>query len=371
MNCATTYVSLICLSIVMLVSVPLEPSFGRHGITKAWSRVFLAQKGAFGLRGVGVLAGLGWSFSKYAGTYPVKLSTGGDIQHTKDETSIAHVPSKAAEPEAQKKSNACVWKWNVDAGVYGLQGDRSAMEDAHNCDINSKEQKAFFGIYDGHGGKDVAGYAAQHLPEKLCVPGVTLSQAVVALGQEVLTQNALRAQGSCLVAAYLCGVKLDIAWLGDSRLLHLRPQGNELCVIFETKDHHPGDERELAYIEQCGGTVKWSTVSRSFRLQGANGDSLEMSRALGDRETVGKQGQHLINYNPDTHQTSIAPGDMLVMFCDGVSEGLRNSQVVSLIQKLHGHKRSAQAMARELVDDAYRQGSGDNITALVARFDAT
>jgi len=49
-------------------------------------------------------------------------------------------------------------------GVSGMQGWRMSMEDAHCClpDIDEKGT-AIFGVFDGHGGKEVADYCAENL----------------------------------------------------------------------------------------------------------------------------------------------------------------------------------------------------------------
>ncbi|XP_077991842.1 protein phosphatase 1G-like [Glandiceps talaboti] len=50
-------------------------------------------------------------------------------------------------------------------GASAMQGWRLSMEDAHNCILNLDEDTAMFGVYDGHGGAEVAIYCAQHLPD--------------------------------------------------------------------------------------------------------------------------------------------------------------------------------------------------------------
>ena len=49
-----------------------------------------------------------------------------------------------------------------------MQGWRTEMEDAHIANIELDEQKsALFGVYDGHGGKEVAKFVSRHLAEEL------------------------------------------------------------------------------------------------------------------------------------------------------------------------------------------------------------
>ncbi|XP_033097965.1 probable protein phosphatase 2C 11 [Anneissia japonica] len=50
-------------------------------------------------------------------------------------------------------------------GVSSMQGWRLAQEDSHNCIEELDENTSLFGVYDGHGGAEVAQYCSQHLPE--------------------------------------------------------------------------------------------------------------------------------------------------------------------------------------------------------------
>jgi hypothetical protein len=56
-------------------------------------------------------------------------------------------------------------------GVCAMQGWRTDMEDAHivNLDVDDtkKGQVALFGVFDGHGGKEVAKFCAKHIAEAL------------------------------------------------------------------------------------------------------------------------------------------------------------------------------------------------------------
>ena len=48
-----------------------------------------------------------------------------------------------------------------------MQGWRTYMEDAHYCDNNFDKDTQLFCVFDGHGGFEVAKFAAKHFPIQL------------------------------------------------------------------------------------------------------------------------------------------------------------------------------------------------------------
>ena len=52
-------------------------------------------------------------------------------------------------------------------GVCAMQGWRKRMEDTHITDISKGENGRFniFGVFDGHGGKEVAQFVSNHFTE--------------------------------------------------------------------------------------------------------------------------------------------------------------------------------------------------------------
>ena len=58
-------------------------------------------------------------------------------------------------------------------GACGMQGWRKRMEDAHIADINlgNSGQIHIFGVFDGHGGKEVAQFVANHFSQELINSG--------------------------------------------------------------------------------------------------------------------------------------------------------------------------------------------------------
>lgn len=53
-----------------------------------------------------------------------------------------------------------------------MQGWRGNMEDAHISEIDLGDENSLFGVFDGHGGWEVAKYVQKHFTRNLinCVP---------------------------------------------------------------------------------------------------------------------------------------------------------------------------------------------------------
>lgn len=68
-----------------------------------------------------------------------------------------------SQPEVAKHSEDVSYK-TLDIGMSGMQGWRMSMEDAVCCLPNFDEKgTSLFGVFDGHGGKEVADYVAANL----------------------------------------------------------------------------------------------------------------------------------------------------------------------------------------------------------------
>ncbi|KAI1721516.1 protein phosphatase 2C domain-containing protein [Ditylenchus destructor] len=76
-------------------------------------------------------------------------------------------------PKTEKQHEEGENEW-VRFASTSMQGWRAHQEDAHNAclDFSSDPKCCLFGVYDGHGGKDVAIYTSQNLPEFLKSAGL-------------------------------------------------------------------------------------------------------------------------------------------------------------------------------------------------------
>jgi len=50
-------------------------------------------------------------------------------------------------------------------GASGMQGWRTNMEDSHIAKFNISPKVSIFGVFDGHGGREVAKFVEKHFIE--------------------------------------------------------------------------------------------------------------------------------------------------------------------------------------------------------------
>ena len=131
-----------------------------------------------------------------------------------------------------------------------------------------------------------------------------------------------------------------------------------------TRDHKPTDDAEAERILSAG-----SIVTGKGRIDG----NLNVSRGLGDHDFKDAQGLPLeaqaVSPMPDVRIVARAPTDQfLLLACDGLWETLEIGEAAGfLLQKASDGETDCQNLANSLIDEAYKLGSGDNITAIVVK----
>uniref|UniRef100_A0A7S0T394 protein-serine/threonine phosphatase n=1 Tax=Mantoniella antarctica TaxID=81844 RepID=A0A7S0T394_9CHLO len=311
-------------------------------------------------------------------------------------------------------------------GTTAMQGWRTNMEDAHATVLGLDEDTAFFGVYDGHGGKEVAIYVSRHLHEvfksndaykkgdipqalidsflamdanMIHISGRDELQELVGKGGEregggvndlssKMRQAILaraRANGdadvegdgrpwegpqagcTCVVAV-VRGSTLVVANAGDSRAVLCR-RGT---AVEMSRDHKPTDEDERARIQKAGGFVQEGRV---------NG-SLALSRAIGDLEYKQSKtlpaDEQIVTAYPEIKKEIIAPGDeFMVIACDGIWDVLTSQQCVDFVRKRLKHDVPLSKICEELADECMApdtKGSGigcDNMSAVIVLLKGT
>ncbi|XP_009601902.1 protein phosphatase 2C 53-like isoform X1 [Nicotiana tomentosiformis] len=251
----------------------------------------------------------------------------------------------------------------------------------------------FFGVYDGHGGSQVANYCRDQmhavLTEELETIMINLSdesirQSCQELWRKAFTNCFLKVDaeiaggtshepvapetvGSTAVVAIVCSSHIIVSNCGDSRAVLCR--GKEPLAL--SVDHKPNREDEYERIEAAGGKVIQWNGHRVFGV-------LAMSRSIGDRYL-----KPWIIPDPEVTFIPRAKDDeCLILASDGLWDVMTNEEVCDMARKriLMWHKKNsvtlpmergegidpaAQAAAECLSNRALQKGSKDNITVIV------
>ncbi|KAJ7963216.1 Protein phosphatase 2C [Quillaja saponaria] len=273
----------------------------------------------------------------------------------------------------------------------------------HLTHINSH----FFGVYDGHGGSQVANYCHERihlaLAEEIGVVNDDLINGIFVENQQTWWQNtfsscflkvddeiggkagrnilggdgdnanlsfdivAPETVGSTAVVAVVCSSHIIVANCGDSRAVLCR--GKEPLAL--SVDHKPNREDEYARIEAAGGKViQW----QGHRVFGV----LAMSRSIGDRYF-----KPWIIPEPEVMVVPrVRDDECLILASDGLWDVMTNEEVCEVARRriLLWHKKNgaaaleergkgidpaAQAAADYLSMLALQKGSKDNISVIV------
>lgn len=257
-------------------------------------------------------------------------------------------------------------EWVV--SIHAIRNTRRRMEDRHVFlpafnvlfGLSDPVDRAYFAVFDGHGGVDAARYAAVHVhihaarqPKLLTDPAEALKEAF-RLTDEMFLLKAKRERlqsGTTGVCVLVAGTTLHVAWLGDSQVILVR-QGE---VVQLMEPHRPERRDEKARIEALGGIVYFMDC---WRVNG----TLAVSRAIGDIFQ-----KPYVSGEADAASWELTGSeDYLLLACDGFFDVIAFPEITSLV---HGHLVKQQGdglrVAEELVAEARERGSQDNITVMV------
>ncbi|CAN8270229.1 unnamed protein product [Cochlearia groenlandica] len=274
----------------------------------------------------------------------------------------------------------------ITSGSYADKGDyREYMEDEHLCidDLSvhlgsSFLPIAFYGVFDGHGGSEASQYIKENaarlffedvvfqkshsIVNSLFLKELEKSHrrsyrlADLAMEDESIVSSSC---GTTALTAIVIGRHLMVANAGDCRAVLCR-KGKAVDMSF---DHKSTFEPEKRRVEDLGGY---------FEGEYLYGD-LAVTRALGDWSVkrflpLGISFSPLIS-DPDIQQMILTEEDeFLIMGCDGVWDVMTSQYAVTFARqglRRHGDPRRC---AMELVREALRLDSSDNVTVLVICF---
>nr|CAB3489558.1 unnamed protein product [Digitaria exilis] len=259
--------------------------------------------------------------------------------------------------------------------VASRAGPRHAMEDAYAVVTHKNDgdpQLAFYGVFDGHGGRAAVDFVSRRLGENVVsavLAAATCEEASPTAAEEeedavsaairlayLATDSELLAQhqgvtggGSCAATAVVKGGELYVAHVGDCRAV-LSHNGGAAAAL--TADHTCAADSERQRIERDGGYVCRSGGSGVWRVQG----SLAVSRSFGDAGL-----KRWVVAEPAVTKVVLAGGEceFLVVASDGLWDKVGNQEAVDVVS------RNRTTACEELVDLARRRGSRDDVTVMV------
>lgn len=303
----------------------------------------------------------------------------------------------------------------VRIAVSEVRGKREKMEDTSDVKMWGHLNRAMVGIYDGHGGANVAKWCRDNVLDRLKnVPLDSKSISATFLDIDSTINKEIEESYSCGSTAIVGAIsvesgklvcteaskknrfvpsakyvekhidefdssakriELTIAHIGDVRGLVFDGSGN---LLFSTIDHVPGTERENKRIFAAGKTV---TFDGTWRLgpvsKGIAGGQYNLSRAFGDHmyktdEKLPRTKQAIIALC-DIVKVQLFPGATVILACDGLFERLDNTEISNFIKTFNEKKVASDRYAIELSYSLTRfamdSQSSDNITVAVLHLD--
>lgn len=136
--------------------------------------------------------------------------------------------------------------------------------------------------------------------------------------------------------------------------------GRTLFVI------HAGDSR--CYLARAD-KIRQLTVDHTWAAELARGGVIthEEVRSHPWRHIVNNiLGGGEVGVRVDVQKADLAPGDILLLCSDGLTDMLTDGRIAAILAAEHDPKAACQ----RLVDEANEEGGRDNITCLVARLEA-
>jgi serine/threonine protein phosphatase PrpC len=265
-----------------------------------------------------------------------------------------------------------------------LTGKRKSNEDQHDIilNINGRDNSInainYFGVYDGHGGKDVSKYLKENLSKYFIRNELDnnpknnnykkyISKVFDHIQNKLSIEykNIANHVGSTalIMIHYITNANKSsyyIANIGDCRAVKCNKNNQAIQL---TKDHKPNSPEEKNRIQELGGKVVYDGYD--YRIMG-----LSLSRAFGDLDAT-----PYVTHKPDIFKYDLLTGDkFIVMACDGLWDVMSNQQVVNFvinqIKKLNNTSElKSKNIAKLLASHAINtKGSTDNVSILIIFF---
>ncbi|KAJ0797239.1 putative protein-serine/threonine phosphatase [Helianthus annuus] len=264
---------------------------------------------------------------------------------------------------------------SIRSGSYADIGIRRSMEDEHiriddlSAYLGSlPNPSAFYGVFDGHGGPEAAAYVKDNV-KRLFLRNPQISHADevedylrkafhsadIALAEEPSVSSST---GTTALTALLLGRLLVVANAGDCRAVLCRKG----TAINMSQDHRPTHPSERKRVEELGGFVD----------DGYLNGVLSVSRALGDWDMKLPRGSASpLTSEPEIQQIILTEEDeFLIIGCDGIWDVMSSQQAVKIVSRGLRRHGDPEQCAKDLVREALRLSTYDNLTVIVVCFTA-
>lgn len=354
-------------------------------------------------------------------SYPILINQSEVVVVLEDHVSFEHKEESSIINEKKYSASSFSSKFPPLWGLVSICGRRRDMEDsviamprftkissymlfddynrALDIDFSNQELTAHvFGVYDGHGGCQVANFCRERLHHVLAeeIKGSHTHQRVAQYHNEArwreIFANCFRrlddevsgvsvnkpicsdSVGSTAVVAVVCPTHVIVGNCGDSRAVLCR--GKEPVPL--SVDHKPEREDECERIEASGGRViNWD----GYRVSGV----LAVSRSIGDRYLR----PYVISDPEVTFMARTKEDECLILASDGLWDVITNKEACEIARRrlVLWHKKNgdnnnvseeeevrgdkidfdpaAQEASEYLSKLALKRGSRDNISVIV------
>lgn len=214
-------------------------------------------------------------------------------------------------------------------------------------------------VFDGHGGAECSHYASERYPvlfvDEIGEEGATPRSALEKSIQKLNIETQHMEPGSTMSAVFIPanGDVATCAVLGDSPIIIKDADGK----INIGPDHNV----RTNYVELEAARARGGFVEGGYLFQSYSGMGLQMARALGDSHL-----NKVLSRLPEIYEVRLNASSFVLVASDGAFDPghyefkKAADAVVELIEK--------GADAKAIVDRAIKIPTGDNVTAIIARF---